>query len=211
MIWLFLACTGETESGDLGVAGTLTAERVGETTVTVEAEMSTLTAFGVNTNGQAAILLSSSADATCADAADYLLSNSSDLSPELLTPVGACSTYIHLSAYDGTAVEYVDDAASATIALNCAMGDGEYVHEERDDGDVGWYFDGAWWQGTPTGFTLSVEGGDESDLTVSLDMSNYNGSFTYDVEYSDPDPAEGDVTGTATVSWCPDMGPSLAR
>lgn len=207
---LALACSGEKEGDDVlrGVAGTVTAERVGETTTTVSGDAYTSAAFGVNANGRIALLLTPNPDATCADAANYL--TNPDFDGEVVTPVGTCSIYVRAS-YDGGPLEVIDDAAAATVSLNCAMGDGEWVYEERDEGDVGYYFDGAWWIGSPDGFTLNVAGGDGSDFALALEMSSYNGSFTHDVAYPDPDPAAGKVTGETDVSWCADMGPALAR
>lgn len=63
----------------------------------------------------------------------------------------------------------------------------------------------------PQSFSLTLEGGDEGDFDLTLDMDDYNGSFIYDTENADPDPGSGAVTGSATVTWCPDIGPSLAR
>ncbi len=208
---LLMACAGEKDGEDelSGVAGTVSAERVGATTETVTATVETMQAFGVNTNGVVAVLLSPNADATCADAATYLEGPGDDWSPEVITGVGTCSVYVRAN-YDGGPLE-TGDATVATVSLNCAMGEGEWVHEERDEGDIGYYYEGAWWIGSPDGFELTIDGGDGEDFAVSLAMEQYNGSFTYDVEYPDPDPASGAVSGEATATWCADMGPALAR
>ena len=210
VIVLLMACTGsggKTAEGS-GVAGTVSASGF-EGGGAVSADVSTGAAFGVNTGGEAVLVLTPNADATCADAASWLLGDDEDWSPEAIIPEGTCGLYVR-GAYEGS-LSVEDDATAVTISLACAMDTGEWVYEERDDGDIGWYFDGAWWVGSPDTFSLSVEGGDDADYDVTLDMDGYSGSFTYDVENPDPDAATGAVGGNAPATWCPDLGPALAR
>lgn len=210
MLWL-LACTGEAgkDGEGQGVTGTVAASGYqggGE----VSALVSTGSAFGVNTAGEMVLVLSPNPDATCDDAATWLLGGDDDWSPEAVVPVGTCGLYLS-GAYESGPLTVEDDATAVTISLACAMDDGEWVYEERDDGDVGWYFEGPWWVGSPDGFSLTVDGGDEADYDVSLDMDGYSGSFSYDVENPDPDSASGAVSGSTTAEWCTSLGPALAR
>jgi hypothetical protein len=207
MMLLLLGCVGEKEAEDLGVAGTLSAEHVTDTTETVTAAVSTLHAYGVNTGGEVAVLLVPT-EATCEDAATYLTTPSADWNPEIITGVGTCSVYVYSAHYDSDSLTVEDDATLATVALNCAMGDGAWNDE---GGDVGYSYDGAWWIGSPQGFDLELSGGTEEDFAVTLSMDTYTGSFTHDGAYPDPDPASGVVEGSTTATWCPDMGPGLAR
>jgi hypothetical protein len=213
IVLLLVACDGGGGEGDgalLGVAGEVTAQSSGADGASHSGVAETLSAFGVNTAGEVALVLSANANATCDDAVDFLTDGGEDWNPEAITPVGACSVYLR-GSYDGTPLDVVDDAATIQVALNCAMDTGEWVYEERGAGDIGWYFDGAWWIGSPQSFSLQLSGGDGEAYSLSLTMDDYTGSFTHDTENPDPDPASGEVTGTTEISWCPEMGPALAR
>lgn len=201
---MLAACEGGAGDGD-GYTLVGTVEAAGST-----ADVRNAKAFGVNTGGKAAVLVVPNPDATCDDAATYLSGPSGDWNPEVVNGVGVCNLYVYLPEYAGdTTIQ--DDAAAATVVLNCAMDDGTWIYEERDDGDVGYYYDGPWWIGSPDGFELSLSGGDDEDFALSVAMDAYNGSFTYDVENPDPDPGTGAVAGETVAEWCPDMGPTLAR
>jgi hypothetical protein len=204
---ILTACSGSEVKDDAGISGTVTA-------AAVSAEVAVLAGFGVDTQGRAALVLSSGADASCDGAAAWLLDGGSDedRSPESILPGGTCAMYVSLPAYDAAAgLSVQDDATQATVSLSCAMGAGEWVYEERGAGDIGWYWTGDWWVGSPDGFSLEVAGGAEAPYDVTFSADAWNGSFTYDVENPDPDPATGAVSGASSASWCADMGPSLAR
>lgn len=206
MLPLLLACTDGATKGD-AIGGTVTS---GDASAT----FAIAAGFGVDAGGKAAIVLSPNPAASCAEAAAWLRDGGSDedASPESIVPAGTCAAYVYLPAYDAVAgLDVVDDATRATVALSCAMGEGSWTYEERDAGDVGWYWDGDWWVGSPDGFSLSVSGGAESSYSVTLAAEAWSGSFTYDVANPDPDPAAGEVSGTSPASWCADLGPSLAR
>lgn len=170
-------------------------------------------AFGVNVNGRASVLVSGNPDLTCAEAAAYLRSGSSDDNPEVVVPGGTCALYLDvMSGYEAAGVSIADDATAATFSLSCAMGEGAWVREERGEGDLDWYWSGAYWQGGPTSFDLALSGGDESPFALDLTMDAYNGSFPYDTTSPDPDPATGAVTVTALdVAWCPEIASAVAR
>ncbi len=203
---LLVACGGGSVDSD-AIGGSVTSGGASAT-------FDIAAAFGVDTGGKAALVLSPNPEATCADAAAWLRDGGADedASPEGIVPGGTCAMYVYLPAYDAASgVMVVDDAAAATVSLSCAMGEGEWVWEERDTGDLGWYWGGDWWVGSPDGFSLQVSGGAEASYDVTFAADAWNGSFTYDVANPDPDPASGSVAGASAAAWCADLGPSLAR
>ncbi|MDP2316260.1 MAG: hypothetical protein Q8P41_25400 [Pseudomonadota bacterium] len=201
-MFLFLAaCTGG--PGDVvPLAGTITADS-GQV-----AEVRAGTAFAVTTAGKAAILVSPNPDSTCADAAGFLASGDEDYNPGVVSGEGVCNLYIRLDDYDGTELTLTDDVL-ATLALNCAMDTGEWRFEERKDGYEGFFYSGPFWVGSPDAYTLTVSGGDGEDLSLDLSMDSYYGRFPYDADEPESDLAAGAVAGSATATWCPDMGPAL--
>jgi hypothetical protein len=176
------------------------------------AELRAGSAFGVNVNGRASVLVSSSPDVTCAEAAAFLRVGDTDDNPEVVVPGGACALYADvMSGYDAAGISLSDDPASVTFSLSCAMGEGAWVREERGEGDLDWYWSGAYWQGAPTTFDLTMSGGDESPFALDLTMDADNGSFPYDTTSPDPDPGTGAVAAVLDVAWCPEIAAAVAR
>ena len=177
------------------------------------AELRAGAAFGVNVNGRASVLVSGNPDLTCPEAAAFLRAGSADDNPEIVVPGGTCALYLDvMSGYQTAGVSIVDDAAAVTVSLSCAMGEGAWVREERGEGDLDWYWSGAYWQGGPTSFDVALSGGDESAFALDFTMDAYNGSFPYDTASPDPDPATGAVTAAALdVAWCPEIAAAVAR
>jgi len=169
-------------------------------------------AYGVNVAGRAIVLQSPNPDLTCDDAIAYARVGSTDDNPGDFVPAGTCGVYIEVpTGYDPAGVTVDDDATRALVSLSCAMGDGEWVREERGEGDLDWYWSGAYWQGTPDGFGLALAGGDEVGFSLTLEMASYAGSFVYDTDNPDPDPATGDVSMAVSAEWCPGLASAVAR
>jgi hypothetical protein len=199
---LLVAC-GEPGAGDS--FGTV---RAGD----VSAEVVAGSAFGVNVNGRAIALLAGAPDLTCEQAVAYARVGSTDDDPGAFVPGGTCGVYVEVpTAYAPAGTTVSDDPTGALVALSCAMGDGAWSREERGDGDVDTYWSGPFWQGSPTGFDLSLSGGDEAPFALTLDMTAYAGSFVYDTENPDPDPATGTVAIDVEVTWCPGLASAVAR
>lgn len=180
----------------------------------------TITPDGRDTSGQVEIMgafayahgggliayLSSNPDTTCETAADYLDTDNSD--PAGVLEPGACNLYLRVgSGYQGQLSATDDPIAAASMAMSCAMGTGEFVYEERDTGDLGWYWSGDWWQGYPTTFNWEFSGEEGGDLRMEMDMSEYSGGFIY--ESQERVPASGAVAGVSYASWCTDLAPAL--
>ena len=202
VVTLLIACSGK-DGGD--TLGTVTAGDV-------SAEVLAGASFGVNVNGRAIVLHTSSADATCEDAVAYLRVGSADDNPEGVMPAGTCVVYVDVATgYDAAGFQASDDATRALVSVSCAMGDGAWVREERGEGDLDWYWSGDLWQGVPAAFDLSLSGGDEADFALTLTMDDYDGSFVYDTAQPDPDPASGAVSITTDVAWCPGIASAVGR
>lgn len=202
MILWMLACGGGKDGATETHWGDITADRAGES-----ASVDVLTAYGFNSpsNGKAIVFLTGNADASCDDATNGLSGGSEDFDPSVVLPAGQCSLFFQVTYSGGS----FSDSASAgspsvdsIIAANCAMDEGDWAYEERDD--WGWYYSGAYWQGSPQDYTLEVEGGDGADFTFTLDMQTWDGNFIYD--NMEAAPAQGHVAGSGTASWCETFG-----
>ncbi len=179
---------------------------------TESAELRAGAAFGVNVNGRASVLVSSNRDLTCSEAAAFLRVGDTDDNPEVVLPGGTCALYLDvMSGYAAGGVSLTDDPAAVTFSLSCAMDEGAWVREERGEGDLDWYWSGAYWQGAPTAFDLALSGGDENPFALDLTMDAYNGSFPYDTTAPDPDPGTGAVAAVLDVAWCPEIAAAVAR
>lgn len=206
LLLMMIACGGKEDSGVDPVLGTVTAERDGET-----ADAEAQSAFGYNRDGRAVIYLSPNPDTTCADVGTYLSGPDAEWDPSVVNAAGKCSVFFQVT-YEGAEVSYSDDPVNALIALNCAMNEGSWVLEQRDD--YGYYYSGPWWQGSPTtaaeggaGYAMTLSGGEGDDFQFSLDASSYSGNFIY--ESMEDAPASGAVAGTGTATWCDDIGLSV--
>ena len=199
---LLVGCDGASK-GD--VFGTVTAGDV-------SAEVRAGSAFGVNVNGRAIVLLAGAEGLDCAQAVAYARAGSTDDDPGVFVPAGTCGVYVEVPVgYDAAGTVVTDDPTQALVSLSCAMGDGEWKREERGDGDVDTYWSGPFWQGSPSGFDLALSGGDEDAFALSLGMSAYAGSFVYDTANPDPDPATGTVSIDVEAGWCPGLASAVAR
>ena len=198
---LLVACADEDGGRIAGVSGTVTAERVTDTTETVSAVVATPAAFAAVVDGTLALLLTPNAEATCADAGAWLRGGADAFSPEAVTPAGGCSIFVR-APYADDAIDVIDDPSRATVTLDCAMGEGSWI-----DGA----YDGPWWVGAPDGFTLRAAEDAGGEVAVALEMSTYNGSFTRDTDWPDPDPATGAVAGETRAPACGELAEALGR
>jgi hypothetical protein len=199
MIAFLAACAGGDDVASLG--GTITAS-TGES-----GELASATAFGVETNGRAGVMVSPNPDSTCADAASYFGGGGTDFNPEVVSGEGVCNLYIRVDDYDGSEVT-ITDLAGATVSLNCAMDSGSWAYDD-DREYPGYYYSGPYWVGSPSAFTLTLSGGGGEDLSVALEMDSYTGRLPYDdVDHGEVD-ASGSVSGSVTATWCDDMAPAL--
>jgi hypothetical protein len=166
----------------------------------------------VNAQGRALVVLSAEPDTTCEAAVAYARTGSNADNPGDLIPAGTCGLYVEIpTGYDPAGTNVTDDATRAVVSLSCAMGDGSWVREERGAGDEDWFWSGDWWQGSPEAFDLALSGGDEAPLQLALAMDAYAGSFIYDTNQPDPDPAEGAVKSDLSAGWCPGLASATAR
>jgi hypothetical protein len=188
----------DSDEQDTGINGTITAARAGE-----EATVVSPSAWGLVLNGTAAIYVSPNPDATCDDVATLLGGPGEDWDPSAVNKAGSCAIFVRAS-YDGEKTDYVDDPVAALVNVDCAMDTGEWVQDDHD-GNVGYYYSGPWWQGSPTSFDVTIDGG-EGDLSLTVEMSDYAGSFIYDE--MEAAPASGHVTGQTDVGWCEALGPT---
>lgn len=202
---IVLLLLGACSSEDDTVRGIIVA---GDTSAEVRAG----SAWGVNAQGRAVVVISAVADTSCDAAVAYARTGSNEDNPGDLIPAGACAVYVEVpTGYEPAGTAVTDDSTRALVSVSCAMGEGEWVREERGEGDEDWFWSGDGWQGSPEAFTLALSGGDEAPLELSLRMDSYAGSFVYDTEHPEPDPAEGAVSLELSAGWCPGLASATAR
>lgn len=197
LLALLAGCAGK--DGAAGVHwGDVTALRAGEHAV-VEGRA----AFGFDSasNGKALLYVTSNADATCDDATNGLSGNTSTFDPTRVLPAGTCSVFVYLD-YDGASASVASPSAAATLALNCAMDEGEWVDAGEGDGDL--VYSGPYWQGSPGEFDVTVSGGEGAAFALDLSMGAFDGTFIY--ESSDDAPADGEAAGSISAEWCEGFG-----
>lgn len=205
---LFWACGGTNGAGG-GSGGAMLTGSIQPTGEEESGEVEVVNAFGFELDGRMLAYLSSNPASTCDNVAEYLSQKSSD-SPydpiEILSP-GKCNMTVPVDNWDdGLSTSEQDENyqwSSAGTVINCAMGEGDFNLETRDEDDTDYYWTGRWWQGSPTVYEWSFSGGDGDDLVLDIVMSSYDGDFIY--EGLDESPAEGEVSGTVNAQWCPGL------
>ena len=162
-------------------------------------------AFGWDDGDKLLFYVSSTPGVTCDSLSEYL-SASGEFDPSSVLTAGMCDFFFRLSdSYDsgGWSVE-TGDLMGAGAVVNCAMEDGTWELETRDD-DTDYYYTGRWWQGTPDQYSYTFSGGGEGGTyTAELEMSSYSGSFIYEDFVADE--GSGNVSGTVTAEWCGGLG-----
>lgn len=187
------ACSGQGGA----ITGTITTEDGSS------GEVDAVVGLGWDDGGKLILYLSSNPDTTC-EAVVAFWTREEPIDPVDIYLPGKCNLYIsQASGFEGAFQAEDDIFAAAGTSIECAMGDGGWVLEERDTDDIDYYWQGRWWQGHPTAFQYDFSGGGGGDYDVSVDMSAYDGSFIY--EDFDGDPATGSVSGEMTATWCGDI------
>ncbi|MFH1467152.1 MAG: hypothetical protein ABIO70_22400 [Pseudomonadota bacterium] len=166
------------------------------------AEVNVEVAYGFDQGERALLYFPSNPVATCADVATYL-GHDNHFDPTNLFAAGHCNLSAVITVYDGAGVDLAGDALSSDVSwsLNCTIGEGVWQWEERDDDD-GYYWSGRWWLGGPGQWSLSASGGGGSDFEAEAEMNDYHGNYTEEFKSAG---AEGLVSGSMAVTWCPDL------
>lgn len=203
MICLLIACAGDEGEADgpvVQLEGTIQ-----ENVTRIEGEVAIYHGFAFDQGGVFISYLSSNPESDCDSITDYLQDHSGYYDPSDVLVGGACDIYYKISsAYEGEIAASDDPMVAAGMAINCYMGEGGWILETRDSDDTDYYWQGEHWQGHPTGYDLSLTGGDGSGYSLDLNMTEYDGNFIY--EDFDNDPASGSVSGTVELDWCPGLG-----
>ncbi len=162
------------------------------------------TAFGFDSasNGKIALFFPGNEGASCGDVARSL-SGDETLDPAAITPSGTCSVFVLADYVAPDETTWSDFPAS--VVMNCAFGDGSWT--QSSDCDAGYCYTGDFWTGGPVTFSVTASGGDEADYPWDLTLADGAGQYPY-VSF-DPIALTGDVAGSGTASWCPEIGQSV--
>ena len=161
-------------------------------------------AFGFDNEGTLLIYIASNKDASCDTVAPFLRTTADPIDPGIIFEPGSCNLMLKTANYEGSWEAEDDRMESASSSISCTMGDGEWLYESGPNG--GYYWSGNWWAGFPIAYKWSVTGDRDSEYTVDIEMSGYEGSFPRE-EFSRY-PASGVVSGTVTVEVCTELGQS---
>ncbi len=200
MLMLMLACTGDTtESG--GISGTVE-------TADYAAEVDNTVAFGFHTDGVGYFYLPSNPDAVCDDVVAYLTHSSSSepYDPTQVWLEGTCVLNVKLAGYEGGDFSFTgeENYLDGFWNMNCAMGDGEFVYETRN-GYTDYFWSNNVWNGGPSVHETSAEETEEEvSYSVTTEMTAWEGNYSDELTGGDV-PMEGEVSGTVTVEWCPEL------
>ncbi len=203
-VWTLLilvACSDK--SGDEGAAaepqitGTIGLEGEAES-----GKVALYKGFGVDAGGTMMAYLSSNPDSTCGDVFDYLAADDEPYDPSGLIRGGTCDIFLHFEGYSSPLEAANDPLVGASTVINCAMGEGSFELETRDDTD--YYWSGRWWQGHPTQFSLGLSGGDGEGYSLDLELGAWEGNFIYEglTRYA----GAGSVSGSLDIEWCGQLG-----
>ncbi len=202
LLGLTVGC-GDKAEDDTAAAGDMLTGTITPNGADFSGKLGIAKAFGFDLGGKFMVYMSSDSSATCEGVYDYLGGEEDPVDPVDLFEDGYCNMFVMVSSgYDG-GLEATDDAiVGAGTALECPMGDGEWVYERRDDDDKDYFWDPAeqYWVGHPETYTYSFSGDSDSGYTLDIEMSTYDGGFLY-VEM-DNTPASGSASGTVDVEVC---------
>lgn len=161
-------------------------------------------AFGFDNEGTLLIYIASHKEASCETVAPFLRTTADPIDPSILFEPGSCNLMLKTANYAGSWEAENDRMESASSAISCNMGEGEWLYETG--ANSGYYWSGKWWVGFPTEYTWSVTGDRDSEYIVDIEMTGYEGSFARE-EFSRY-AATGTVKGTVTVQPCMEIGQS---
>jgi len=198
MLALLACAPGEEE--DLGpfITGTITLDERGDA-----AEIEFFKAVAFDQGGGFIAYLSSNPAATCTNIVEYLTTGA-PVDPVDVLSGGTCNLFIKTgSGYDGGMDVTDDGIVGAGTSLSCHFGEGGWVYEQRDVGDVDYFWQGLEWQGHVESFSFDISGGAEAPYAMEIAMSSYNGSLIY--EGLESAAASGEVSGSIEAEWCPGL------
>lgn len=202
-VWFVLAaCSGKDDTGAGGgvmVSGTVSSPDGSSANVAIQK------AFGFALDGTGLLYAASGAGATCAEVATYLDTDTVEYDPTPLWPGGTCNLFLRF-AYDAAAgydgLELSGEDSLNPWVISCAMDDGVWEYGESN-GFTDFFYSGRYYQGTARDGGASFTGV-EPDMSVAVDFSTFDGSFTY--EEMQAVTITGAVSGTLQVEWCTDLG-----
>ncbi|MEE2750407.1 MAG: hypothetical protein VX519_03185 [Myxococcota bacterium] len=194
--WWFvvlLACGGEEPVELPGIEGEVV---TAETSGLVQGSK----AFGYVKGTQGAWYVTSTESATCEDVVSYLSSGPFD--PVAVHAPGHCNLAL-TATVDGDSVVF-DETENFLVGfwnLSCAMGEGEFAWEERDNGYADWFWSGYSWTGIAIEHETAVSPAESGGWSVEVFMDSYEGDYdgVGDV------PGEGEVSGVVVAEPCPGL------
>jgi hypothetical protein len=155
------------------------------------------------------VFLTGAEGASCEKIAAYLGPNTGALPKDGVLDGGSCTLMLAVDGWDGSSKEGwpSEDATGynpgLSSVLRCDFGDGEWVLETRAAEYEDYYWSGPVWAGVPTDFQWNIVG-DESGVSVDFNAAAFDGNFPYDIDLSRY-PADGNIGGSITASWCSEM------
>lgn len=161
--------------------------------------------YAAERDGRIVVVVYPRSDVTCELAGEDLGAGGEDWDASVVQEAGKCSMSI-IADYEGELQVSGGTLFEATVSVSCAMGDGTWEFREQEGyNGAGYFYSGAWWQGSPETFDLSVTGDEEAGYTFEVAMDTYTGQYIYDLEEADPDPGEGAVSGGMALEPCGDI------
>ena len=136
--------------------------------------------------------------------APYLRTTADPIDPSTLFEPGTCNLMLKTANYAGSWVAENDRLESASSSISCNMGEGEWEYETG--ANSGYYWSGNWWAGFPTEYKWDISGDRDSEYSIDIEMSGYEGSFPRE-EFSRY-PATGLVQGDFKAQPCMEIGQS---
>ena len=161
-------------------------------------------AFGFDNEGTLLIYISSHKEASCETVAPYLRTTADPVDPSSLFEPQTCNLMLKTANYSGTWTAEDDRLESASSSISCNMGEGEWIYEMGVSN--GYYWSGNWWAGFPTEYKWDITGDRDTEYSVDIEMTGYEGSFPRE-EFSRY-PASGTVKGVVTAQPCMEIGQS---
>lgn len=199
-----VACAEEIKDPGTLVTGTIEIQGAD-----APAQVEQRAAFGFNGIGpsgrpRAIVYVAGPEEASCEQVATLLSGEDPKFDPSPLWMPDNCNLVL-TAEYSGAPLSLdigpKEFTGEATPSLSCQLGEGDFVWEERDKDDIGWFWSGRTWQGGPTEWSVDLSGGDGEPLMLDLRMDRWDGDFIY--EPASPEaPGTGLLSGTARAEWC---------